>query len=506
MPGISHYDILGVAVSATQAEIKKAYYTKALQYHPDKNHTDPAAAEKFKAIEIAYDVLGDETKRQDYNRDLNSGVRLNPFRFNQSRAPTDQESEDEFIDWVADIKQALWENNLAELAQLLEQTADMRANERYWPFDEQRRQFYNVSSFLQHVLLWAASSKKNDAALLVLEKQPDIDFYYYLIVTHDEQQEFDHRRSYNFLSMLIYWENFDLASRIGLHKFKCEHLIRISYVSSNSSQKIWLNLACAWAIKNGARVWVSSLLAKKPSDIAATIIQGHLDYSAPMTNSQQQQKFAELSMQQWLDKNISRHLAKWCSLQFEDLEDVLTVLQRENLTFAEQIAFLHNFRSAVRWGAANQVGTAGGAFLLFLALLIHRRTMLMQQQNIDEPEPWFIPMMILGVLGTTNGVFMFGAFMVSMQAKVRYRDKIAIDPQYEEIILRAYENNLLRASLSRVEILPQTDEEQRSSRCDCFNAMFKRDQHKQLGRVDPDAPDDQMALNYRPRTRVRSFD
>ncbi len=61
------YEILGVAKSASQEEIKKAYRKIALKYHPDRNQGDKAAEEKFKEAAAAYEVLSDEVKRSNYD-------------------------------------------------------------------------------------------------------------------------------------------------------------------------------------------------------------------------------------------------------------------------------------------------------------------------------------------------------------------------------------------------------------------------------------------------------
>jgi len=63
----NYYDILGVPKTATADEIKKAYRTLAFKYHPDRNQGNAAAEEKFKQISAAYDVLGDESKRRQYD-------------------------------------------------------------------------------------------------------------------------------------------------------------------------------------------------------------------------------------------------------------------------------------------------------------------------------------------------------------------------------------------------------------------------------------------------------
>lgn len=63
-----YYAALGVPRSASQAEIKKAYRRLAQKHHPDANPGDAAAEERFKEVSVAYDVLGDESKRKEYDR------------------------------------------------------------------------------------------------------------------------------------------------------------------------------------------------------------------------------------------------------------------------------------------------------------------------------------------------------------------------------------------------------------------------------------------------------
>ena len=61
------YSVLGVSRSADQAEIRKAFKKLARTWHPDVNKA-PGAEERFKEINAAYDILGDETKRANYDR------------------------------------------------------------------------------------------------------------------------------------------------------------------------------------------------------------------------------------------------------------------------------------------------------------------------------------------------------------------------------------------------------------------------------------------------------
>lgn len=68
------YDILGVATDATPAEIKKAYYIKAKQSHPDRHRDDPDAHSKFQKIGEAYQILSDEKLRSNYDAGGRDGV------------------------------------------------------------------------------------------------------------------------------------------------------------------------------------------------------------------------------------------------------------------------------------------------------------------------------------------------------------------------------------------------------------------------------------------------
>lgn len=62
-----YYKILGVEKTATDEQIKKAYRNLAFKYHPDKNPGDKNAEEMFKKINEAYSVLGDSSKRKQYD-------------------------------------------------------------------------------------------------------------------------------------------------------------------------------------------------------------------------------------------------------------------------------------------------------------------------------------------------------------------------------------------------------------------------------------------------------
>jgi len=63
-----YYEVLGVNKNASESEIKKAYRKKAKKYHPDGNQENPEADVKFKEATEAYEVLGDQAKKQQYDQ------------------------------------------------------------------------------------------------------------------------------------------------------------------------------------------------------------------------------------------------------------------------------------------------------------------------------------------------------------------------------------------------------------------------------------------------------
>ncbi|PSW05034.1 molecular chaperone DnaJ, partial [Photobacterium rosenbergii] len=62
------YEVLGVSRDASERDIKKAYKRLAMKFHPDRNQGDEQAAEKFKEVKTAYEILTDPQKKAAYDQ------------------------------------------------------------------------------------------------------------------------------------------------------------------------------------------------------------------------------------------------------------------------------------------------------------------------------------------------------------------------------------------------------------------------------------------------------
>ena len=69
-----YYEVLGVGRESSGDELRKAYKREALKFHPDRNPGDPTAEAKFKEVNEAYQVLGDEQKRHVYDQFGHAGL------------------------------------------------------------------------------------------------------------------------------------------------------------------------------------------------------------------------------------------------------------------------------------------------------------------------------------------------------------------------------------------------------------------------------------------------
>jgi molecular chaperone DnaJ len=92
-----YYNVLGVKKTASQDEIKRAFRTLAMKYHPDRNPEDVEAERRFREVAEAYEVLGDPETRNKYDR-------MGPFFKPNGGPPTP----DELQDFVSDALSGLF--------------------------------------------------------------------------------------------------------------------------------------------------------------------------------------------------------------------------------------------------------------------------------------------------------------------------------------------------------------------------------------------------------------
>lgn len=85
------YEVLGVSRQASEDEIRKAYRKLARDYHPDRRPDDEKAAEKFKQIQQAYEILGDKEKRQKYDQYGDAFRNGGPGGYSTGAGPIDLE-------------------------------------------------------------------------------------------------------------------------------------------------------------------------------------------------------------------------------------------------------------------------------------------------------------------------------------------------------------------------------------------------------------------------------
>ncbi|CAK7272079.1 DnaJ-like protein [Sporothrix epigloea] len=99
----AYYDLLGVAPTATELEIKKAYRKQAIVHHPDKNPNDPTAHEKFQAIGEAYQVLQDADLRQAYDKYGKDASKPSEGFVDPAEFFSSIFGGDAFVDWIGEI-------------------------------------------------------------------------------------------------------------------------------------------------------------------------------------------------------------------------------------------------------------------------------------------------------------------------------------------------------------------------------------------------------------------
>jgi hypothetical protein len=107
---MNFYEILGVTRQSSADDIKKAYRSLAMKYHPDRNPGDATASDKFKKVQEAYETLSDLQKKIRYDAGMPTKARPAPTPPKPAptpprpRPPVEKRPE-----WAKDISDTIWE-------------------------------------------------------------------------------------------------------------------------------------------------------------------------------------------------------------------------------------------------------------------------------------------------------------------------------------------------------------------------------------------------------------
>jgi len=482
-----HYKILGLTRTANDRDIRQAYRKLALSNHPDKN-TSTDATEQFTKIHTAYTTLSDPMLREIYDDYLDS----NEQHFNPTiGAESSHVSEEDFNLWIKNLTLAARSRDSVRFSLLLQQTPSMRIASGMYRFPLLNIMYdtTEINRTFKALMVEAISTKNNEIAILLIKNGFNINFEQTLPTEHHLVAYFHDGVRSTSLQMMAFFDNFALATRIGLDEFDLNNTLHCKYGEYQNPLKelFWLNLICHWAIKNQARDWLQSLLQKQPSSLAKNTIKKYLDYSQPMTQLEYRSILKKVQQQQQFDVYIAPHLARWIlkADRMQNHQQILAVLGREGWATTD---ILHRYKKAYHSSTCNPCYSCCSiiAVCILLGLIGIHSFVAYRKENfgINEREPEFIPLTTISGIVTLYPVFTLINLAIALTAKAIHRENIDITAGIEDIALRGYQNYLLLNILKDTNTLndePQITEcyfEKSWHISDCFRTMFNRHKSK----------------------------